>query len=77
MIFLIQEWLIVVLCFRLLAENENFDMLRLTNEPNELLTCTRHAVILMGERITVNTRKRLELCQYKVGPVPNLVKVLS
>jgi hypothetical protein len=31
----------------------------------------------MGERITANTPKLLELCKYKVGPVPNLVKVLS
>jgi hypothetical protein len=43
----------------------------------ELYMCTRHAVLLMGESTTVNTRKRLELCKYKVGPVPNLVKVLS
>jgi hypothetical protein len=31
----------------------------------------------MGEIITANTQKLLELCKYKVGQVPELVKVLS
>jgi hypothetical protein len=31
----------------------------------------------MGERITAKSRKLLELYKYKVGQVPELVKVLS
>jgi hypothetical protein len=39
--------------------------------------CTGHPVLFMGERISENTRKLLELSKYKVGQVPELVKVLS
>jgi hypothetical protein len=52
-------------------------MLRSLNDIGELYTCTGHSVLLIGERITANTRKLLELCKYKVGQVPELVKVLS
>ena len=52
-------------------------MLRSLNDIGELYTCTGHSVLLIGERITANTRKLFELCKYKVGQVPELVKVLS
>jgi hypothetical protein len=67
MIFLIQEWLIVVIVFCLLAENAKLDMFRSPNAIGELYTCTRHPVLLMGEGVTANTQKRPELCQYKAG----------
>jgi hypothetical protein len=52
-------------------------MLRSLNDIEALYACTRHSVLLIGQRITANTRNRLELCKYKVGQVPELVKVLS
>jgi hypothetical protein len=50
-------------------------MLRSINDIGELYTCTGHAVLPIGERITANTL--LKLCKYKVGQVPELVKVVS
>jgi hypothetical protein len=67
MIFLIQEWLIVVLCLCLWAKNEKLDVLRSTNAIAEFYTCTGHLVLRMGERVTANTRKLPALCQYKAG----------
>jgi hypothetical protein len=52
-------------------------MFRLLNDIGELYTCTGHSLLLISESITANTRKLLKLCKYKVGQVPELVKVLS
>jgi hypothetical protein len=59
------------------TKNVKFEMFRLTNDIGELYTCIEHAVLLISERVTANTRKWLELCKYKVGQVPELVTVLS
>jgi hypothetical protein len=48
-----------------------------TKDIDELYTCTGRSLILIGERFTADTQKLLELCKYKVGQVPELVKVLS
>jgi hypothetical protein len=77
MIFLIQEWLIVVLCCVYEERMQNSKCSCLPNDIVGLYTCTEHLVLLMGESITANTRKLLELCKYKVGQIPELVKVLS
>jgi hypothetical protein len=59
-------WLLCCVCVYE-QRMKNFDMLRLTNAIGDLYTCTGRKVLLMGERITANTRKLRELCQYKVG----------
>jgi hypothetical protein len=47
---------------------------RFTNAIDELYTCTRQSVLLMGERNNENTQKRSELFKYKVGHVSRSCK---
>jgi DNA gyrase inhibitor GyrI len=49
MIFLLQEWLIVVCVCVYEQRMKNFDMLRSTNVIGGLYACTRHPVLLMGK----------------------------